>query len=303
MKHVVLHAGAAKTGTTLLQKALLATREAFDAEGYAVLVRHDFEAATGRAHARWRRQGASIREVNAGFSSLRDQLQHENLVLSHEDLFATVQSFRAGPVYQAAGDVLRIAQEELRPERTKVLFYVRRQDKFVESAYLQTVRMGSTLTFEEFMEPVRVENLRWDVLVDSMRGALPGSADLKVKYFECIGELKAKGFVRDFFAEVGAGVAPQFSFNTTTVNRGFSDVALELARFGNGLLEKQDAQALRRFLDANFSNLTHPAPRLLTPEQRAELLTALLPSNRALHDMIGGDGPTPYLPDPGGREQ
>ena len=298
MKHVVLHAGAAKTGTTLVQKALDASRGAFDAKGYAVLVRHDFEAATGRAHARWRRRGAGLDQVSLGFSRLRDQLTHENLVLSHEDLFATVQSFRAGPVYQSADDVLRIAQEELRPERTTVLFYVRRQDRFVESAYLQTVRMGSTLTFEEFMEPVSAENLRWDVLVDRMRGALPDGAHLKVKYFECIGALKAKGFVRDFFAETGAGVVPEFSFNTEAVNRGFSDVALQLARFGNGLLEKDDVQALRRFLDANFSNLTHPAPRLLTPEERHELLIALQPSNKALHDMIGADGPSPYASDP-----
>ena len=298
MKHVVLHAGAAKTGTTLLQKALNASRAAFDAQGYAVLVRHDFEAATDRAHARWRRKGGSIRQVNVGFSRLRDHLHHENLVLSHEDLFATVQSFRVGPVYRAADDVLRIAHEELRPERTTLLFYVRQQDRFVESAYLQTVRMGSTLTFEEFMEPVTAENLRWDVLVDKMRGALPDGAELKVKYFECIGALKAKGFVRDFFAATGAGVAPELSFNTEAVNRGYSEVALQLARFGNGLLEKDDAQALRRFLDANLSNVTHPAPRLLTPEQRHELLTALLPSNKALHDMIGADGLSPYVPNP-----
>ena len=156
--------------------------------------------------------------------------------------------------------------------------------------------MGSTLSFEEFMEPVTAENLRWDVLVDRMRDALPDGAELKVKYFESIGALNAKGFVRDFFAETGSGVLPEFSFNTEGVNRGYSEVALQLARFGNGLLEKGDAQALRRFLDTNFTNVTHPAPRLLTPEQRRDLLTALAPSNEALHRRIGTGGTSPYLP-------
>ncbi len=297
MKHLVLHAGAAKTGTTLVQKALHANREAFETRGYAVLVRHDFETGTGGAHAHWRRRGASIDKVNVAFSRLRDQLEQESLMLSHEDLFATVSSFRKGPIYGPAADVLRIAQEEFRPERTTLLFYVRRQDRFVESAYLQTVRMGSTLTFEEFMEPVTAERLHWDVLVDQMREALPEGAELKIKYFESIKTLTARGFVRDFFKATGTGVNPKFTFNTQSVNRGYSDMALQMALFGNGLLERDDARKLRHFLDDNFSNLTHPAPRLLTPEQRHELLSALLPSNKALHDMIGEDGPSPYVPD------
>lgn len=297
MEHLVLHAGAAKTGTTLLQKALNANRDAFDARGYAVLVRHDFEAVTGGAHAQWRRRGASINKVNVGFQRLRERLEHQNLMLSHEDLFATVSSFRRGPVYGLAGDVLRIAQDELDPSRTTLLFYVRRQDRFVESAYLQAVRMGSTLTFEQFLEPVISEHLRWDVLVDQMRDALPEGAEVKIRYFESIKTRTARGFVRDFFSATGVGVVPKLSFNTQNVNRGYSDTALQLALFGNGLLDKDDAQKLRHFLDENFSNLTHPAPRLLTTDQRHELLTALLPSNQELHAMIGAEGPTPYLPD------
>lgn len=296
MKHLVLHAGAHKTGTTLVQKALQANQEAFGRKGYEVFVRNDYEVATGRVHSRWRRKGGSIRNVNLGFSLLRDQLAHENLVLSHEDLLASVDSFRHGAIYGTAPDVLRIAHEELRPERTTFLFYVRRQDRFVESSYLQKVRMGSTLTFQEFMEPVTAERLRWDVLVEQMRDALPEGTEIKVKYFETIKELKSRPFVRDFFAETGVGVAPEFPFNTQGVNRGYSDVALKLALVGNAELDLDDSRTLRHFLDANFSNVTHPSPRLLSPEQRQDLLTALAPSNKALHDLIGAEGESPYVP-------
>jgi hypothetical protein len=296
MKHLVLHAGAAKTGTTLVQKALDANRAAFEAKRYAVLIRHDFDSATGGAHALWRRKGTGTGSVRDSFARLRDGLEHENVLLSHEDLFATVQSFRVGPIYGPANDVLRIAQEELRPERTTLLFYVRRQDRFVESAYLQTVRMGSTLTFEEFMEPVTAENLRWDLLVEQMRDALLDGSEIKVKYFESIKTLKPRGFVRGFFAASGAGVVPAFSFNTQGVNRGYSDAALQLALAGNAVLGNEDLRVFRRFLESRFSNLTHAAPRLLTPEQRSDLLVALAPSNEALHDSIGAEGASPYLP-------
>ena len=69
-------------------------------------------------------------------------------------------------------------------------------------------------------------------------------------------------------------------------NRGYSDSALKLALVGNAELESEDRRRLRLFLDANFSNVTHRSPLLLTKEQREEMLSALAPSNKALHDMI-----------------
>ncbi|GGM27597.1 hypothetical protein ACFQBY_13810 [Promicromonospora citrea] len=308
MKHLVLHVGAHKTGTTLVQKALRANRAAFAERGYDVLTRNEYEDVTQGYHVRWRRQGGDLQNVTTAFELLRDSLTHDSLVLSHEDLLASVHSFRTGPLYAPAGEVLRRALDVLRPERTTVLFAVRRQDRFVESSYLQTVRVGSTKTFSEFMAPVIPENLRWDVLVETMRAALPADAELHLTYFESIKELRARNFVREFFRQTGVGVSPEFTFNTDAVNRGYSDVALKLALVGNAELEPEDRRKLRLFLDASFSNATHPSPLLLTPGQREEMLTALAPFNKALHEMVTSSlsagspdlavnlGESPYLP-------
>src|SRR5690606_26237054 len=92
------------------------------------------------------------------------------------------------------------------------------------------------------------------------------------------------------------GVTPVFSFNTQAVNRGYSEVALQLALVGNALLGKEDAQVLRHVLDEKFSNVTHPPPVLLTPAARERLLVALAASNTALHRLVDGEGLSPYLP-------
>jgi len=308
VKHLVLHVGAHKTGTTLVQKALRANREAFAARGYDVLIRNEYENLTEGLHSRWRRQGASISNVAKAFKMVRDAANHDNLVISHEDILASVHSFRTGPLYAPAGDVLRIALEVLQPERTTVLLYVRRQDRFVESSYLQTVRVGSTKTFAEFMKPVTTDNLRWDSLVETIKATVPAGSDVRVNYFESIKQLHSRPFVREFFLQTGADVSAKFPFNADAVNRGYSDAALKLALVGNAELDAEDRRKLRLFLDANFSNVTHPAPLLLTPEQRAEMLTALVPSNTALHGMVTGGlskdaedlevnkGESPYLP-------
>ncbi|PUB20138.1 hypothetical protein C8K30_11821 [Promicromonospora sp. AC04] len=308
MKHLVLHVGAHKTGTTLVQKALRTNREAFARRGYDVLIRNEYENLTEGYHSRWRRQGASLGNVTRAFEMVRDAATHDSLVISHEDILASVHSFRTGPLYAPADNVLRIAHKVLAPERTTVLLYVRRQDRFVESSYLQTVRVGSTKSFEEFMEPVVPENLRWDHLVEKIKESVPADAEVRVNYFEGIKEMHSRAFVREFFHQTGVDVAPKFSFNTEAVNRGYSDSALKLALVGNAELEAEDRRKLRLFLDANFSNVTHSSPQLLTKEQREEMLTALVPSNKLLHEMVTSNlstgvadlavnkGESPYLP-------
>ncbi|WP_369369627.1 hypothetical protein AB1046_12460 [Promicromonospora sp. Populi] len=308
MKHLVLHVGAHKTGTTLVQKALRANREAIARRGYDVLIRNDFDDLTEGYHTRWRRRGARLGNVTRAFEMVRDAATHESLVISHEDILASVHSFRTGPLYGPADSVLRIAHDVLQPERTTVLLYVRRQDRFVESSYLQTVRVGSTKSFPEFMEPVIPENLRWDHLVEKIKASIPAGSEVRVNYFEGIKELHTRPFVREFFQQTGLDVAPKFSFDTEAVNRGYSDSALKLALVGNAELEVEDRRKLRLFLDANFSNVTHRSPLLLTTEQREEMLTALAPSNKALHELVTSGltegaadlavnrGESPYLP-------
>ncbi|WP_151525842.1 hypothetical protein [Serinicoccus kebangsaanensis] len=299
MDNLVLHVGLPKTGTTLLQKALNASRDRFTARGYDVLVRHEFDTLTGRKHRRWRLGNAPFETLREGFAAVAAASEAPGLVISHEDMLGSLACFRRDDgAYPDAVPVIRLLREVLGPRRTTVLVYLRRQDRFIESVYLQLVRMGAvTITFEEFFAQVRPEALRWDDLVERVRSALGPDDDLQVRYFESISTLQARGFCQEFFDGLGTGVTPALSFNTDGVNRGYSEVAMDVALTANPHLPPPARRELRAFLDAHLSNITHPKPRLLEEEQRTELLDLLRGSNERLHDVVSeaGAGASPYL--------
>lgn len=297
MEHLVLHVGAPKTGTSLVQKAVIANRELFLKHGYTTLVRHDFDEVTDKLHGRWRRHGLGYGTLDRAVAHLAEATKDaKNLLISHEDLLGPIGAFRQGVLYGEAGAVLERIHEALAPQRTTVLLYVRQQDRYLESVYLQIVRQGGTITFDEFMAQVTPESLRWDDLVDRMAVALPSDAEVKVNYFESIKDRGARDFCRDFVREFAPQVKVKLPFNTSGVNRGWSDQALQIGLAGNAVLQGDDRRRLRRFLDENLSNVTHPKPVLLSDEQRADLLGELRAPNEKLHEYTGRPGTSPYVP-------
>jgi hypothetical protein len=297
MKHLILHVGAPKTGSSLVQKALHANQERLAGRGYRTFIRHEFDDVTDHAHARWRRGRRNRTELLVtSFESLRDAVDGaENAIVSHEDMLGPIGSFRLGRLYQDAEVVLRTAVDVLKPEQVSVVLYVRRQDRFAESVYLQMVRQGYAKPFDEFYAPVTPDALRWDDLADRIQASLPDGSEVLVNYFEDISELGGRGFCRNFVHQLVPGMRVELPFNTGAVNRGYSDLALRIALAANAQIERDDRRKLRAFLDENFSNVTHPKPVLLTGEQRAELLTALVEPNTRLHARVVGDGtPGPY---------
>lgn len=300
MEHLVLHVGLPKTGSTLAQKALQSSRSKLSRHGYELLVRHEFEDRTRKLHRGWRMGRRPFRAVTNSATAIRDSVAAKRLVVSHEDMLGSLRCFRVDDrPYPEAARVLSEFRRVLAPERLTVVLYLRRQDRFLESIYLQLLRMGSmTETFENFRSRSDVGAFRWDDLVERVRGAVEPGDTVEVRYFESISDLGGRGFCAEFFRATGVGVTPKISFDTSAVNRGYSDVAMRIALAANAHLSRDDRIALRRFLDQNFSNTTHDKPHLLGEDQRAAMLGDLADSNRRLHDMLGGSEsePHPYLP-------
>lgn len=296
LKELVLHVGAHKTGTTLLQRALRANRSKLSEHGFRTLLRPGFDQATANAHARWLRTGDLV-ELQTAFAALRESTpKTPKLLVSNEELPGRLPDFRSHHLYPGAADVVRAAVEQLRPEQTRVILYTRRQDRFVESAYVQAVKQGSPLKFSRFMNAVATESLRWDSLVERIGEALPAGSEVSVRYFESIYALGPRGFCQQF-VDLFAPASRDLQFDTSSVNPGFSNIALNIALAANADIGDEDRRTLRQFLEANFSNRTHPKPRLLGEEARQDLLQTLGPSNSALHTMIADDGgSSPYLP-------
>ena len=286
---LTLHVGLPKAGSSLLQKCLNAERERCAEAGVRVITRGEFDELTDRRHLRWRRNGADASGLAHALTGLAELADERRVVISHEDLLGSITSFRTGQMYPWAEQVLTELAGILRPRRMRVLLYVRRQDRFLESVYLQLIRVGESLTFEDFLAGFPgPTSLSWtDLATRLARAAEACDGELVADYFEQINH-GARRFCRDFMERAGLPRPTTFGFATQRVNRGYSEPALVIARAANPVLDGEDRRLLRRFLDENFSNRTHPRPQLLDDGRRHELLAALADDNHAFHERFAG---------------
>lgn len=146
MQRIVFHVGIAKTGTTAIQRSLLASSETLlerrilyprtgrGGSGLALLAK----AVQGRSNpARPEAHQALLAEVRASGASV--------LVLSSE--------WFLGDLGGGTAEWARSLSEELATERTQVLVYVRPQWELMETRYAQLVKMGMiTSTFPDYIE-------------------------------------------------------------------------------------------------------------------------------------------------------
>lgn len=288
LEHLVLHVGVHKTGSTLLQKMLRASASELRDADYAVVPPPGFRKLLGEPPQLWR-QTMTSRHIETAARNFRREWSESNLVLSNEEFMGPIASFRKGAPYPEAGNVLRQTLSAFGPERATIVLYVRRQDSFIESAYLQLVKMGWVdVTFEEFLAQLDVTALDWSDLVRRIEDVLPDNATLRVKYFESIKTLGGDEFCRDFAREIDPDFRPVLEFDTDGSNRGYSDVAMRIALAANSHLDGEDKKKLRGFLDKHFTNVTHPKPVLFDDAGRRDVLEKLAESNGHLHRRIDG---------------
>jgi hypothetical protein len=299
MGRLVLHVGAPKTGTKLIQKTLRANGSRLAENGVDVLLRDAYNSLAEGASVRWRRGRADVDVHVAVGDALRARLEEAPTVLvSHEDLLGPIASFRqGGRLYPDAAQVLRSLIARGRPDSVTITLSVRSPDRYVESVYLQLVRVGSTMRFDEYLRPIQPHQLSWLDLarrIEAAAGVVP-----IVRYFETI-HAGARGYVRQFFDDLALGISPIFPFRIDQQNRGYSDVAMRIALAANAELSAADRRLLRRFLEENFSNRTHPGPKLLDSRTRQGWLDALSENHLALHERyVRSEASCPYLNAPG----
>lgn len=152
----------------------------------------------------------------------------------------------------------------------KIVCILRRQDKYLESYYLQKIQGGASLSFDEYLDQIDLEAVSWKAVVDLAEQVF-GRENITIYPFEHIYDGE-EAFLRRFvscFADPDA-----FDYRDLNIpkNRSYSEVALRLALVGNKLLQPDERKLLRKFLQDNFSNATHPRAKLMSPEQSARII-------------------------------
>jgi hypothetical protein len=296
---IILHVGLHKTASTLLQRVVNASSSDFARQGLRVVPRDDFyamEGVTGAIrgiHDGKPRPPKHMEEAGARIRKLLSPLAGERVLLSDETLLGFRVSLNyPGNVYECGIPALQWLASVLAPTPIRVVMYVRRQDRFVESMYLQNVHEGSAEPFAEWYAKLDIARFKWLRLVEQVESVV-GRDRVAIRAFESIRD-GAVPFCREFLRTIDASLQltlPEAEVErvSSTANRGLSDKALQVALRAFPVLTVPERVVLRRFLQTKFSSVDYPKAQLLNDAQAESIMECHAKDNAVLFER--------YLPD------
>ena len=278
---VVLHLGAHKTGTSLIQKYMRDRPRIMRRNRIAMLPR-----STGDELIGW----GQDKILSPGLPELRKNIQRSALlfrsryVLSHENALGRPFTSSSNELYPDAGALARRIAEGLPGKRKIAIYYIRDQASFLESYYLQTIHEGKHHLFDDWVKPMLNNSLSWAPLYRGLCDAL-GKENVLLKDFR--GQIRAgqASFLSDFFGSFMRVDAEKFgNFEYPALrNPSIGDLGLEFAlKINPHLKSKKEQKLARNFLQQVFSNADYPRPVLLSEEQKQSLKSQYTSENQDL---------------------
>lgn len=279
LPRLIIHVGAPKTGSTLLQQQATRFRELLASRGilYPSSVlrgfgHHDIAFLLDGGFPEWAKATQATLKDLADALSREAELHDGDILLSSENFLLYPQPAKLACFLQDTG--------LSRTRRVVVLAYLRRQDDLLESWYNQAVKaQGFTGTFED-MIAAPPAFLEFDRGLEAW-GDVFGRDAIDCRLYE---EACAVGLEHDFWNALQPGLAglipPAKAAANTRLDRDF----LEVQRIINGL-EMTPVQ--KRGLHREFMTMSAEADRvgawpLMTPKIRTRIIEKYRESNGRL---------------------
>lgn len=271
---IVLHIGAHKTATTFIQELFFESTEALQERGirYEPLPRDIRKGLVSSFAA-----GKSVRG-----RIIDDLVSSLNPTAAENVVFCSWEGFMGPPFvdgklygrYRECSKLLTSVLSRVACEAGQVIFYVRRQDHFLASAYIQSVKEGSSLVFDEFLDQIDKRSLAWTDMVENLKSI--GFPVTVVPYEEI--HSSSDHFLAPILERVGIERSA-LREDPGVVNSSYSTKALAVARAVNGTaeLEPNEIRQLRRYIEKLF--ISDVKPSLVTPALQSLLAPYLLESN------------------------
>ena len=291
---LLLHVGLQQTGAGMLRRALSRLRPQLHEHGIG-LVGHGALAGSPSA-AGWRSRGrvdpedarAFEREV-AGLIAResaairRAGAQPRAVIVSSDHLLGAEnidghdeEVFRPSAEASVAQLIRAVA-----PAHTRVILYLRRQDRLMEACHLRSLQQGDTRRFEQQF-PRRFEPvLDYGGLIERLLG-LPGIGEVRVRPFELVGA-DAPRYVEDLLAPLGLQGALDLApvGDDLLPYRLYSPRAADIALEVNEHLDSAEERRLvRTFLLEHFAGTDDAGTRPLPRDERQRILEASAPANQ-----------------------
>lgn len=263
---VVYHVGAHKTASSLLQKYMRDHRRLLHRHGIYYIGRSEMNDCVGWGKKLLTDPGILRARVAEGFA---DDPVYRRLVTSHENTLGPPFKPGAPHLYPRGPELAEGLATALRDWPARVLLYIRPQDEFVESYYLQRIHQGRRESFADWLAELDLDALSWRPVADALAAHF-GRDRVEVIDFGLIRQGQ-NAFIADFFRRVDPEVDLQPDYRPVR-NPSISDKGLRIALAANGHLRTDwERKAMRKFLQKYFSNRAYPRPVLFTDAQKHQL--------------------------------
>ena len=262
---LVVHVGAHKTGTSLVQK-FFRDNPSFGAKhDVNYIPRSDCNELIG-----WGK--VPLREPEL----LRDRLRFERrtkpgqlILISHENSLGKPFIPGESGLYP---ETLRCAKGLRRATKgfdTQVVFYMRPLADFAESYYLQTIHEGRTHSVDEWLDGQDPRTWSWTPVLDALDDAF-GRDNVAIGDFSEIAEGQEE-FLRKFLRRIGIPKVSGLSYKSVR-NASISARGLAMAMDVNQMLKTgAERHETRKFIQKHWSNLQFDRARPLPADLRKHL--------------------------------
>ena len=262
---VWLHIGTPKSGTSSLQKHLLAQREALSQQGVAYLTPLGKSSANDLAVA-----------INKNRDDLTDMAAQLNSELNDRSESRAVISSEM--FYGMAPQVLFDLLPALTQKSLKIAIYLRRQDRYIEAKYLQKAKngrfRGSVFDFIEHFQgsgsDFAAEIAPWE-----MAGAQVEVIPRVLERDRLVGG----DVVADFYAQMGLPAPEASAEKDVNVSPGLHRVQLLQAAERAGLA---NPRKLQRALAQHYPQAPQDRAPVLTQGEKREFLSRYVEGNESL---------------------
>lgn len=285
-----IHIGTWKTGSSTIQFNLFKVRSELEKEGFFYLCKDD----------KMVERGEPIRE----FTELREgyvkrsrekfkRILNEQKSKNKDIHFISSGEEYSGNPFLGFKNVGAVAENLYHIAKglgldIRIIVYLRRQDDFFESLYQQTIRLGDSHSFREFLEKFDSSHFNWQNMIQ-VYADLFGKENIIVRRYHKKYLPEENSLVQDFGKVIGSEVVANYQ-STTSKNKGFSRDTLEIMKIMNAYFEGDERFKLRKIFDQVNSKLPFENYSFFTANERAVFLKKYEKSNAAVaKEYLGED--------------
>jgi len=294
-KKLFIHIGTHKTGSTAIQRTLLAARRELRNEGIIYLpAPPPVYRSTPYIANLTGRDAEMVRDSqNWLLQETEKQSAEDKFLISYEGFSG---SLRTG--YRNSGIVAECLREMTGSFDVHIIAYLRRQDSFIEAAYTEMIHAGAlSSTFPEFVISLGERPFDWQLFLSSYAKHF-GKESITVRRYDKEFLPTDQSIIEDFAGVIGSECLKETELGYSP-NRGYSRDALEIARLCGPYFDNNaEKRNLRSILQSTNSKQPFESYSFFDFDDRVNLLSKYSDSDAAVAKVYLKDSSDKLFSDP-----